>query len=82
MIEAVWVTIWLACGGTGALLAWYRWRSVSSTILGLLVGFLFGLPVVAAAQFSLVGVVVAAVFVGVWMTLLLLLHRHRARRDA
>lgn len=82
MIEAVWVTIWFACGGTGALIAWYRGRSVSSTTVGLLLGLVVGLPVVAAAQFSLVGVLVAAIFVGVWMTLFALLHRHGARRTS
>ena len=81
-MEGVWVTIWLACGGAGAYIAWYRRRSVSATTVGLVLGLVLGILVVAVAQFSLVGVVVAALFLTVWMTLFGLVHWLRVRRSA
>ena len=79
MFEAVWVTIWLAFGGAGTYIAWYRRRSVSATAVGAVLGLLVGIPAVVVAQFSFVGFVVAAVFLIVWMTLFGWVHRHKGR---
>jgi hypothetical protein len=45
-----------------------------------MLGLVLGIPMVAVAQFSLVGVVVAALFLIVWMTLFGFVHWLRVRR--
>ena len=82
MFEAIYLTIWLACGGVGAYIGWYRRRTIGAVTVGLLVGMALGIPVVVVAQFSLVGVIVATLFLVLWMTLFGLVHRHNAGHSA
>ena len=79
-MEWEWV-LWLVSGALTALVVWYRSsRSAGAVVGALLLGAFVGAVVVGIAQYSLVAVVVGALFLDVWLMLFALVHWLRARR--